>query len=69
MNWKNIKEETPKDGQRVLVWNTKYNEVTIQVWNKLLKCWDTEDGDDYDWDMEICPYWMELPEEPTQISK
>ena len=69
MNWKDIKEEKPKDDQRVLVWNDLHCQVTRQVWNNDYQCWDTEDGDDYEFDMENCPYWMELPEEPTQISK
>lgn len=69
MNWKDIKEEKPKDGQRVLVRNTMYDVFIIQVWNGYIGCWNTEDGDDYGFDVENWSYWMELPEEPTQISK
>ena len=69
MEWKNIKEIEPKDDQRVLTWNTLWNEVRIQTWNENYQCWDTNDGDDYEFDMDVCLYWMELPEEPKMISK
>ena len=69
MEWKNIKETEPKDGQRVLVWNELLDQANIQTWNENYQCWDTEDGDDYEHDIDDCPYWMELPEEPKRISK
>lgn len=73
MNWINVNDKLPKDGERVLVWHNKYGEVTIQTYNEFYKCWDTEDGDDFDFnvdevyggDVKIVEYWMPLPEKPT----
>ena len=64
--WKNINEEQPHDGERVLTWNKKFCEVRIQVFNEEYECWDTEDGDDFEFklDDQIIKYWMSLPNKP-----
>lgn len=65
--WNNIKETQPEDGQRVLTWHNKcFNEARIQVYNKLYQCWDSEDGDDYECELDDAPYWMPLPENPEK---
>lgn len=65
-NWKNINEERPKDGERVITWNNKFKEVRIQVFNEEHECWDTEDGDDFEFklDDQIIKYWMNIPNKP-----
>ena len=64
--WLDIDDITPDDGQRVLTWNKRFEEVRIQVFNKLCECWDEEDGDDYEYDLDtnIIQYWMPLPTKP-----
>lgn len=64
MEWKKLSIEEPKDHERVLVWDTEFNECTIRVFNKSYNCWDTEDGDDYDCGLSSYEFWMKLPEEP-----
>jgi hypothetical protein len=72
MNWINVDKKLPKDGERVLVWNNKFREAQIQTYNEFYKCWDSDDGDDYDFDLDsiymddikIVEYWMPLPEKP-----
>lgn len=66
MNWKNIEKEKPNDGERVLIWNAVWNIVTIQTWNENYQCWDTDDGDDFEWETDLCKYWMELPSSPNE---
>lgn len=66
MNWKDITKEKPKDDQRVLTWNEYYKECRIQVFNEEYECWDTEDGDDFEYKLTdaIIRYWMKLPNNP-----
>jgi hypothetical protein len=66
MEWKKLSIEEPKDNERVLVWDSKFNECAIRIFNKHYNCWDTEYGDDYVHDCELSSYefWMNLPEEP-----
>lgn len=64
MEWKKLSIEEPKDNERVLVWDSKYKECTIRVFNKEYNCWDTEDGDDYFCELSGYEFWMRLPEEP-----
>jgi len=74
MDWISVKERMPNDGERVLVWNNKQGEPTLQVYNKDYECWDTEDGDDFDFQVgavcgngeKIVEYWMPLPEKPNK---
>lgn len=75
MEWIDIKETHPEDGQRVLTWNTKFGEARIQVFNKECHCWDMEDGDDIEFSLDatkkdgtlIIRYWQPLPEKPQYI--
>jgi hypothetical protein len=62
--WNNIKETQPEDGQRVLTWSKRFKEPRIQIYNEYYQCWDTEDGDDREWELHVAPYWMHLPEKP-----
>lgn len=62
MKWKNINEEKPNDSQRVLVCDKGWEEVRILTYNDYYKCWDTEDGDDYDCELSRIEWWMPLPE-------
>jgi hypothetical protein len=72
MEWKKITIEEPKDGERVLVWNSRFNsrfnpgfnERAIRVFNKEHNCWDTEDGDYFDCYLDKYDFWMSLPEKP-----
>lgn len=67
MNWKDIAKEQPDDGQRVLTWNKGFKEARIQIYNEYYQCWDTEDGDDQEWELHVAPYWQPLPEKPSQL--
>lgn len=42
-------------------------QTEILVFNHEHKCWDQEDGDDYDCDIETVKYWMKLPEVPQEL--
>ncbi len=64
MEWKKLSIEEPKDNERVLVWDYNFKESTIRVFNKEHNSSDTEDGDEYDSDLEKYEFWMKLPEEP-----
>lgn len=61
MKWKNINENKPIDGARVLVCDTYFQQVRILTYNEYYECWDGEDGDDRECDLDRCPYWTELP--------
>lgn len=43
-----------------------YYKVQILVFNHKHKCWDDEDGDDYDCDIERVSHWDYLPEPPIK---
>ena len=66
MDWKDITVEQPRDNECVLTWNKRHNTARIQVFNQICGCWDTEDGDDYEYDLDtdIVQYWMHLPAKP-----
>lgn len=72
--WINIKDQHPEDGQRVLTWNNKFCEERIQVFNKEYQCWDTEDADDFEFELGttlhggqlVIEYWQPLPGKPEQ---
>ena len=66
MDWKNINVETPKDGERVLVWDERFGEVRILTYNDYYKCWDGEDGDDCECALDDSRilFWMPLPSRP-----
>ena len=67
MEWKKLSIEEPKNGERVLVWDSEVKECTIKVFNKHYNCWDTEDGDDYFCELSGYEFWMRLPEEPKLL--
>lgn len=56
-----LAEQEPEPDERVMVWNGNYNEWDPQVFNKEYECWDTEDGDDYDFDLNENDRWFRLP--------
>lgn len=58
--WIPTMECTPKDGERVLVKQVGWPEWSVQVWNEHYNCWDTGDGDDYDFDKNEGEYWMRI---------
>ena len=67
MEWNNLKDTQPEDGQRVLTWNIGFKEARIQIYNEYYQCWDTEDGDDREWELHVAPYWMPLPEFDEEV--
>lgn len=54
----------PKPDERVMVWNEKFKEWQPQVYNPVDKCWDTDDGDDYERDLNMQDIWFSLPGAP-----
>lgn len=60
MEWKNINENKPIDGARVLVCDTYYKRVTIAIYNENNESWDNEE-EDISYKLSRCPYWTELP--------
>ena len=44
-----------------------YYQTQILVFNHEHECWDQEDGDDYDCDINQVKYWMYLPEPPKKV--
>jgi hypothetical protein len=73
--WVDINVRYPDDGQRVLTWNNRYGEVRTQVFNMEYECWDTEDGDDFEFKLNattkdgtlIVRYWQPLPKKPLPV--
>lgn len=61
-DWKNIHNETPEDGQQVLVYESP--RIVIRVYNEYYKCWDDEEGDDFVSNLEDHPLWLPLPNFP-----
>ena len=75
MEWINIKNKHPNDGERVLTWDNYFNEQKINIFNETYQCWDTEDGDDFEYELDatlsdgqtlIIPFWMPLPKKPDK---
>lgn len=62
--WIKLVDQKPQDRQRVLVFNETCREATIQVYNDYDQCWDTEDGDDYEFDLSNGIYWSPIPDNP-----
>lgn len=56
-----LEEQTPKQDERVMVWNEKFREWHGQVYNPECECWDTDDGDDYERDLNPKDRWFSLP--------
>ena len=57
-----LAEKEPEPDERVMVRCKCWSEWYPHVFNKEYKCWDTEDGDDYDFDLDETDHWFRLPE-------
>ena len=57
-----LEEQEPEPYERVMVMCKDWSEWYPQVFNKEYKCWDTENGDDYDFDLDKTDRWFRLPE-------
>lgn len=62
-DWQPI-ETAPKDGTRILAWNSGWEQPTIAHWYSYPggsnNRWDNDDG------VELCPtHWMHLPPGPS----
>lgn len=57
-----LAEKEPEPDERVMVMCKCWSEWHPQVFNKEYNCWDTEDGDDYDFDLDETDRWFRLPE-------
>ena len=57
-----LAEKEPEPDERVMVRCNTWSEWHPQVFNKEYNCWDTEDGDDYDFDLDETDRWFRLPE-------
>ena len=57
-----LAEKEPEPDERVMVRCKCWSGWHPQVFNKKYKWWDTEDGDDYDFDLDETDRWFRLPE-------
>lgn len=57
-----LAEQEPEPDERVMVRCNAWSEWHPQVFNNEYKCWDTEDGNDYDFDLDETDRWFRLPE-------
>ena len=56
-----LAEQEPKQYEHVMVWNERFKEWIPQVFNKECDCWDCEDGDDYERNLQPTDRWFRLP--------
>lgn len=56
-----ISEKIPGQDEYVLVKRQEKGYWTPKVYNAYDNCWDTEDGDDYDIDVDENDIWLRLP--------
>lgn len=56
-----LAERKPEPDERVMVWHEKFKQWFPQVYDEECECWDTEDGDDYDFDLDPSDRWFSLP--------
>ena len=56
-----ISEKTPEQDEYVLIKRYGEGYWTPKVYNAYYNCWDTEDGDDYSYDVDENDIWMRLP--------
>lgn len=56
-----IAEKTPEQDEYVMVKRYEEGYWTPKVYNAYYNCWDTEDGDDYEYDVDENDIWMRLP--------
>ena len=57
-----IAEKTPDQDEYVLIKRCGEGYWTPKVYNAYYNCWDTEDRDDYDSDVDENDIWMRLPD-------
>lgn len=57
-----LEERKPNHDERVMVWSEEFYEWRPQVYNAMEECWDTEDGDDFDKNLDKYDRWFCLPE-------
>ena len=62
-----LKDKEPEQYERVMVWNDRFGQWDLQCYNKDYDCWDTEDGDDYDRDLNPQDIWFSLPSNLNKI--
>lgn len=62
-----IATKTPADGEKVAVWNERCKEWEMLCYNKHYDCWDDEDGDDYNRDINPGDTWFSLPAAPDKL--
>lgn len=56
-----IAEKVPAQDEYVMVKRYREGYWAAKVYNAHYNCWDTEDGDDYDCDIDENDIWMRLP--------
>lgn len=59
-----LSEQEPNQDERVMVWKEKWKDWCPQCFNKEYDCWDTEDGDDYECDLNPDDLWFRMPKKP-----
>lgn len=64
MNWIKTSEQAPIKENQYLTVRRGY--IEILTFNEYYHNWDTEDGDDYECDLEAVSHWMPLPEKPKE---
>lgn len=57
-----IAEKVPDQDEYVMVKRYSESYWAPKVYNAYYNCWDTEDGDDYDCDVDEKDIWMRLPD-------
>lgn len=57
-----IAEKTPKDEERVMVYRENGYEWRPQFYNDKYKCWDTSDGDDFEYNIAENDRWFSIEE-------
>jgi len=62
-----LAEQEPRQDERVMVWKEKWRGWCPQVFNKKCDCWDDEEGDDYDCDLDPQDLWFSLPKNPNKL--
>ena len=76
MKWIKTSERLPEKSMQCLcykkyIWNRRgvegaFYQTEILAFNNVHNCWDNEDGDDYNCDIETVTHWMPLPEPPKE---
>lgn len=74
MEWISVKDRLPETDGRCIVYKRydwerggtggHFFVIEILSFNTHYQCWDDEDGDDYNCDIEKVTHWMPLPPAP-----